>query len=66
MEEKQPQQDKPLKAPEPKKDAFRLSVENFYDKIPLTVKQLDLIIIGGLILIVILLVVGALKGNGIL
>ncbi len=40
--------------------------ENLYDKIPLTVKQLDIIIILLILAFIFFFVVGALKGRGIL
>lgn len=40
--------------------------ENVYDKIPLTVKQLDVIIAILLVAFVVFFVIGALKGNGII
>lgn len=40
--------------------------ENLYDKIPLTVKQLDIIIFLLLVAFVVFFIIGALKGNGIL
>lgn len=40
--------------------------ETLYDKIPLTVKQLDIIIAILLIAFVVFLVIGTLRGNGIL
>ena len=40
--------------------------ENLYDKIPLTVKQLDIIIAVMIALFVVFFVVGVLKGNKII
>jgi hypothetical protein len=40
--------------------------ERFYDKIPLTVKQLNVIIVIIILAIILFLVVGALVGNGII
>lgn len=40
--------------------------ENLYDRMPLTLKQWDIIIIVLAIAIVVFFVVGALKGNGVL
>ena len=40
--------------------------ENLYDKIPLTVKQLDIIIAVMIALFVVFFVIGVLKGNGIM
>ena len=40
--------------------------ENLYDKIPLTVKQLDIIIVVMIVLFIVLFVIGILKGNGIM
>ena len=40
--------------------------ENFYDKIPLTVKQLDVIIMVMIALFIVFFVIGILKGNGII
>ena len=40
--------------------------ESLYDKIPLTLKQLDVIIIILAIILIAALVIGTLKGNGIL
>ena len=40
--------------------------ERLYDKIPLTVKQLDVIIVICIAVIIFAFVFGALKGNGIL
>ena len=39
--------------------------ENLYDKIPLTVKQLDIIIAVMIVLFIVFFVVGIMKGNGI-
>ena len=39
--------------------------ENLYDKVPLTVKQLDIIIAVMIALFVVFFVIGVLKGNGI-
>ena len=40
--------------------------ENLYDKIPLTVKQLDIIIVVMIALFIVFFVIGILKGNGIM
>ena len=40
--------------------------ENLYDKIPLTLKQLDIIIVVMLVLFVVVFILGVLKGNGII
>ena len=40
--------------------------ESLYDRIPLTLKQLDVIIIILAIILIAALVIGTLKGNGIL
>ena len=40
--------------------------ESLYDKIPLTLKQLDIIIVFLVIALIVFLVLGALFGNGIL
>ena len=39
--------------------------ENLYDKIPLSVKQLDIIITVMIVLFIVFFVIGILKGNGI-
>jgi len=40
--------------------------KNLYDRIPLTVKQLDIIIMVMISLFVVFFVIGVLKGNGII
>ncbi len=40
--------------------------ERFYDKVPLTVKQMDFILWALALLFIVLLIVGALKGNHII
>ena len=40
--------------------------ENLYDKIPLTLKQLDIIIVVMILLFIVFLIIGVLKGNGIM
>ena len=40
--------------------------ENLYDKIPLTIKQLDIIIVVMIALFIVIFVIGVLKGNGII
>ena len=40
--------------------------ENLYDKLPFTIKQLDIVITVMIVLFVVFFVVGALKGNGII
>jgi len=40
--------------------------EHFYDRIPLTTKQLDIIILVLIALFVVFFVIGVLKGNGVI
>ena len=58
--------EKPDTAQEKPPEEFKNAKEKLYDKIPLTVHQLDIIIVVLVILFVVFYVVGALRGHGIL
>ena len=45
---------------------YKNAKEKLYDKIPLTVKQLDVIIVILFVALAVVLVIGILKGNGLL
>ncbi|MEA5050165.1 MAG: hypothetical protein VB021_01685 [Oscillospiraceae bacterium] len=62
-------EDAPAPSAQPDKQApeeFKNAKEKLYDKIPLTVHQLDVIIVVLVILFFVFYVVGALRGRGIL
>ncbi|MEG0751418.1 MAG: hypothetical protein RR998_09270 [Oscillospiraceae bacterium] len=48
------------------KDSIQIAKERLYDKVPLTVKQLDIIIVVLVVAVLTVLAVGYLKGNGII
>jgi len=56
--------EKPEAAEAHKPPAKNYTKEGIYDKIPLTKKQLDVIIVVLIVAIVVFLVLGILKGNG--
>ena len=68
MEEKDIVVSEEVTSPEeetPVKPMWQQTKEGWYDKIPLTVKQLDMIIIGGLVGLVITFIVIALDAMGV-
>ena len=68
MEEKDtalPQEEATPQEQTPVKSQWQQTKEGWYDKVPLTVKQLDMIIVGGIIGLVITFIVIALDAMGV-